>query len=70
MAVKILSVDDELDLEVLLTQYFRQAFNSPSAAKEIRGIMPGIGIVHHAGFIMINPIKDRNKHRVQALFTQ
>ena len=24
MAVKILSVDDELDLEVLLTQYFRR----------------------------------------------
>ena len=24
MAVKILSVDDELDLEILLTQYFRR----------------------------------------------
>ena len=24
MAIKILSVDDELDLEVLLTQYFRR----------------------------------------------
>ena len=24
MAIKILSVDDELDLEILLTQYFRR----------------------------------------------
>ena len=31
MAIKILSVDDELDLEILLTQYFRRKIKNTSS---------------------------------------
>ena len=34
MPVKILSVDDETDLELLLTQYFRREIRKPNTSEE------------------------------------